>query len=156
MTGPKPGRFGGTSVDEPGELCRLSDFCIIIGAPSVLSAAAWVPTGGVRAKVPAGDCGGVFAARPWPGPGEQLEGSPECECVGILHAGVCAASEVLRGLECGESGVLGSENDTCMRSPDRCLCTDATGGCVRLAACISSASAKMAFISTLRALNVRP
>ena len=71
MTGPKPGRPGGTSVDELGELCELRDFCITIGAPDSwdgvgLSVAVCVPAGGVRARGRAGD-GEVFAARPWTG-----------------------------------------------------------------------------------------
>jgi hypothetical protein len=64
--------------------------------------------------------------------------------------------ELLRGLKCGESGVLDSENDTRMRSPDRCLRIDAaTVDCVRPAACITSASAKIAFMSTLQVVSVR-
>lgn len=94
-------------------------------------------------------------------PGEELEGSAadNNEGFGILQAGVDVERELLGMLECGgTSCVLGSENETRMPSPDRCRCSDVKdlavgcGCCVRplaLLACISSASARIAFMSTL-------
>ena len=72
ITGPRPGRLSGASVDDPGEvLCKLLDFCIAIGPPDSwdgvgLSDPIRVPAGGVRASGRAGD-GGFLDARPWTG-----------------------------------------------------------------------------------------
>lgn len=149
MTGPKMGRPP-RCVDELGELCVLQDFCIV-GADKDSAGDLFSDTrvfpGGVRAGV------WPFATRP----GEELEGSTGCE--GVLQTGVDKARELLGELEWGTSCVLGSENETCTPSPERCRCTGVkelvVGCCTRPLSCISSASARITFISTLQPSSIR-
>jgi len=151
MTGPKPGRAGRVTVDEPGEeLCALRDFCIA-GAMDAFSFAevdgCALPEG-VRAWVWA------VGARP----GEELTcRSAIPDCGGVLQAGEDAAARELPGeMEGGARCVLGSENETRIPSPDFCRCTaagvklDVMCCCVRPLACW--ASARIAFMSTLQSL----
>lgn len=100
----------------------------------------------------------IAEERPGEEPGGSSADSSEGFCT--LQAGLDVERILSRVLECGgTSCVLGSENETRIPSPDRCRCTgvkelDAGCGCcgrpLALLACISSASARIAFMSTLQ------
>ena len=168
MTGPKPGsRLGCIVVDgpRPGELWLLQDLDFwtagaLNGWTGDFSDDACILPGGVI-RWPWAE------ARAGERMGEELGGSAvdNSEGFGILQAGVDVERELLGELECcGTSCVLGSENETRMASPDRCRCTGVKrlavgrGCCIRppaLLACISSASARTTFMSTLQRSYVR-